>query len=172
MAITPYSSRLRYLDAAQLETSSLEFDHLPVYGWERQKLGHLDGFIVDAETGGVYYAVVHGGSWFDSRRFLVPIGHVYRLDPVAKELHVDVSKDAIRVFPAFDKDKFLEFSDEDMRAFERQMAAACCPSAVPVEAVVFLHETIAHYREPSWWPVEFGEPQPTAPQGRGHARPA
>jgi hypothetical protein len=161
MALTPYSSRLRYLDAARLDAPGITFDHLSVYGWEHDQLGHLDGFIVDAETGAVYYAAVHSGTWLNSRRFLLPIGHIYRFDLEKKELDVDVSKEAIRLFPDFDQDTFLSFTDEEMRAFEQEMSAACCPAELPGEAVVFLHETVAHYREPSWWRPEYsGQPSP------------
>jgi hypothetical protein len=150
---------MRFLDAGKLDDPALgiKFDHLPVYGWEHEKLGHLDGFIVDAETGGVYYAAVHAGGWLNSKRFLVPIGHIVKLDPTTKELLVDISKDAIRRYPEFDRDLFLELTDEQMRAFERQTTEACCPADAPVEAVVWVHETVAHYREPNWWQPEYGD---------------
>jgi hypothetical protein len=150
---------MRFLDAGALDDpqAGIKFDHLPVYGWEHEKLGHLDGFIVDMETGSVYYAAVHGGGWLHSRRFLVPIGHIIKLDLDKKELLVDVSKDAIRRYPEFDKDLFLEFTDEQMQRFERTLASACCPGDLPLEAVVWLHETVAHYREPAWWQPEYGD---------------
>jgi hypothetical protein len=170
MTTTPHSSHLRYLDGAELDATGIKLDHLPVYGWEHAKLGHLDGFIVDDESGGAYYAAVHGGSWLNSRRFLLPIGHLSRLDPEKKELHADISKEAIRLFPEFKKDEFLRMTDEDMRAFERQTAAACCPSEVPAEVIVFLHETVAHYREPSWWRTEDKEEPSATPTGHDARR--
>ena len=159
MTVTaPYSARLRFVDAATLDDSDIKLDHLPVYGWGREKLGHLDGFIVDVATGDVSYAVVHGGGWLDSKRFLLPIGHIDRLDTQKKELMTDISKDAIRLLPKFDKEKFLQLSDEELREFERQTAAACCPAEVIVESALWIHETLPHYRQPSWWQPEYGAP--------------
>jgi hypothetical protein len=161
MTSTQYSSRLRFVDAGKLDDADVKLDHLPVYGWEREKLGHLDGFILDVERGAVQYAVVHGGGWFNSKRFLLPIGHIDRFDEEKKELMTDVSTDAIRLFPDFDKDRFLAMSDEDLREFERVMSAACCPDEVIVEEVVWVHDAGSHYREPSWWRPEYADQAPS-----------
>ena len=155
MTSTQYSSRLRFVDAGKLQDGDVELDHLPVYGWGREKLGHLDGFILDVGRGAVQYAVVHGGGWFDSKRFLLPIGHIDRFDTENKELMTDVSQEAIRLFPDFDKDRFLAMSDEDLQEFERRTIAACCPDEVIVEEVVWIHDESSHYREPSWWRPEY-----------------
>ena len=165
MTTTPYSSRLRFVDAGKLDDADIKIDHVPVIGWGREKLGHLDGFIVDTESGAVQYAVVHSGGWFNSKRFVLPIGHIDRFDPERKELMTDVSKDAIRLFSEFDKDKFLVMSDQELQEFERVMSAACCPDAVIVEEVVWIHDDGAHYREPSWWQPEYGQ------ESRSRARP-
>ena len=157
MTAAQYSSRLRFVDTGKLNDTDVKLDHLPVYGWGHEKLGHLDGFIVDTEGGAVQYAVVHGGGWFNSRRFLVPIAHVDRFDPEQKELMTDISMDAIRLFPEFDKEKFLAMSDMELREFERVMSAACCPDEVIVEEVVWIHDEAAHFREPSWWRAEYGQ---------------
>lgn len=157
MTATPYSSRLRFVDSAKLDDADVKLDHLPVYGWEHEKLGHLDGFIVDTESTAVQYAVVHGGGWFDSKRFLLPIGHIERYDPEKKELMTDISTDAIRLFPEFDKEKFLAMSDEELREFERLMSAACCPDEVIGDEVVWVHDEGAHYRHPSWWLPAYGQ---------------
>ena len=155
MTSTQYSSRLRFVDAGKLDDGEINLDHLPVYGWEREKLGHLDGFVLDAEAGAVRYAVVHSGGWFNSKRFLLPIGHLDRLDEEKKELMTDVSTDAIRLYPDFDKDRFLAMSDEELRDFERRMSAACCPDEVIVEEVIWVHDEGSHFREPSWWRPEY-----------------
>ena len=162
MAATQYSSRLRFVDAGKLGDADIKLDHLPVYGWEHEKLGDLEGFIVDTQTGAVQYAVVNGGGWLKSKRFLLPIGHIDRFDAQKQELMTDVSKDAIRLFPEFDKDKFLAMSDEELREFEQLMSAACCPDEVIVEEVVWVHDAGPHYREPSWWRAEYGREFPSA----------
>ena len=73
----------------------------------------------------------------------------------------DVSKDAIRLFPEFDKDKLLAMSDEELREFEQLMCAACCPDEVIVEEVVWVHDAGTHYRQPPWWRAEYGQESPS-----------
>jgi hypothetical protein len=157
MTAMTYSSRLRFVDAGKLHDADVKLDHLPVYGWGHDKLGHLDGFIVDTDGGAAQYAVVHGGGWFNSKRFLLPIGHIDRLDPEKKELMSNISKDAVRLFPEFDKEKFLTASDKDLREFERLMSAACCPDEVIAKEDVWIHDEGVHFREPSWWRTEYGQ---------------
>src|SRR5262245_9228512 len=156
MRPTQYSSRLRYVDAGKL-SDEVRIDQVPVYGWEREKLGHLDGFILDTTTSIAQYAVVKSGGWFNAKEFLLAIGHIDHVDTEKQEMITDVSKDAIRLFPEFDKDKFLAMPDEDLREFERVMSAACCPDAVIVEEVPWVHDAGGHYRQPSWWKTEYGQ---------------
>ncbi|HEX7019175.1 MAG TPA: PRC-barrel domain-containing protein [Gemmatimonadaceae bacterium] len=183
MANTPYSLRLRYLDASDLDDSDFDFDGLDVYGWEHEKLGDLSGFIVDVDTGRVNYAVVDTGGWFRSRQLLLPIGHVTTLDRDKKELQVDLSQEALREYPEFDVDRFQHFSDDDLRGFEQRTAAVCCPDDVVPEGS-WAYESRRHYREPTWWHTEWGagreawtEPQtwkaaPSTGAGAAAARPA
>jgi hypothetical protein len=166
MATTTYSSRLRFVDAGKLDDADVKLDHVPLYGWGHEKLGNLEGFILDTSTGGVQYAVVKSGGWFNSKQFLLPIGHIDRYDPEKKELMTDVSKDAIRLFPESDKDKFLKMSDEELKDFERVTSAACCPDDVIAEEVVWIHDEGAHYREPSWWRPEYAQESPQRDRAR------
>ena len=94
MATETYASRLRYLDADDLDDSTVSFDGLDVRGANDEKLGDLDGFIVDSESGRVFYAVVDAGGWFTSRRFLLPVGHA-TIDDDRRAMRVDVSKVAV-----------------------------------------------------------------------------
>ena len=68
-----YASRLRYLDADDLDDSVVDFGGLDVRGTDNAKLGDVDGFLVDPASGRVLYTVVASGGWFTSRRFLLPI---------------------------------------------------------------------------------------------------
>ncbi|HEX5475932.1 MAG TPA: PRC-barrel domain-containing protein [Vicinamibacterales bacterium] len=153
MTDTSYSSHLRYLDAKDVDDSTIDFDGLDVRGWEHDKLGDLDGFIVDGESGRLYYAVVDSGGWFHSRQFLLPIGHINRIDAEKKELDVDLSKDAVRHFPDFDGDRFGTLSDEELREFERRTSAACCPDEGQ-PATGWGYDSHRHYVQPTWWPSE------------------
>lgn len=152
MEYTTYASRLRYLDAGDVDDAVVDYDGLDVRGPADDKLGTVDGFIVDAQAGRVFYVVVDSGGWFRSRRFLLPIGHA-TVDPVRRALQVDVSRDALSRYPDFNEDRFRQFSDEDLRSFEKWLADACCPGeplddvSVPAAA----YETRRHYGQPAWW---------------------
>ncbi len=147
-----YASRLRYLAANEIDSSDINFNGLDVRGHDNAKLGDIDGFIVDADSGRVFYTVVDSGGWFTSRRFLLPVGHA-TIDRGAGVLRVDVSRQALERYPEFDRNRFQAFSDDDLRAFERRMGAACCPDE-PLEDVsvnAWHFDTRRHYRQPDWW---------------------
>jgi PRC-barrel domain len=149
---TTYASRLRFLAADAVTDDVVNYDGLEVRGPSEEKLGRVDGFIVDAEAGRVYYVVVDSGGWFSSRRFLLPIGHA-TIDPDRKVLHVAVSKDALSKYPEFDEDRFRQFSDEDLRAFEQRLASACCPDETPDDTGLpsWSYTSRRHYDQPVWW---------------------
>jgi hypothetical protein len=151
MEYTTYASRLRYLDASEVDNAVVDYDGLAVRGPGSDKLGEVDGFIVDAQAGRLYYVVVDSGGWFRSRRFLLPVGHA-ALDADRTALHVDVAKDTLTKYPEFDADRFRQFSDEDLRIFETRMVEACCPAELSADASGgSAYDSRRHYVQPSWW---------------------
>lgn len=149
MEQTRYASRLRYLDADDLDDSYIDFDGLDVRGTDGEKLGDVDGFIVDPAANRVLYTVVDSGGWFSSRRFLLPIGHA-QVDRDARALRVDVSRDRLRTYPEFDENRFQEFSDEDFTAYESRMGAICCPDDV-ASTTGAGSPGRRHHTQPEWW---------------------
>jgi hypothetical protein len=146
---TNYAARLRYLDADAVDDAVVNYDGLDVRGPDDEKLGDLDGFIVDADAGRVYYVVINTAGWFRTKQLLLPIGHA-TLAPDRTALHVDVSKDALNRYPEFDDQRFREFTDEDLRQFEGRTVEACCPDeATPIES--WAYESRRHYAQPTWW---------------------
>ena len=152
MQNSSYASRLRYLDADAVRDDVVDYDDLDVLGPDGEKIGDLDGFIVDAEAGRLYHLVVDSGGWFSSRRFLLPVGHA-SLDAGRRALLVDVTKDALTRYPEFDRDHFRNFSDDDLRAFEQRTAVACCPdeSIEDGSGGTWAYESRRHYMQPVWW---------------------
>lgn len=152
MANTAYASRLRFLDANDVHDDVVDYDGLDVIGAEGEKIGNLDGFIVDAGAGRLYHLVVDSGGWFRSRQFLIPAGHA-RIAANRRALIVDVTRDALSRFPEFDADRFREFTDADLRTFEHRTAAACCPdeSIDDVSVTTWGYDTRRHYAQPDWW---------------------
>ena len=147
-----YASRLRYLDADDVEDAVVDYDGLDVYGPDGHKIGDVDGFIIDAEARRVNYVVIDSGGWFTSRRLLLPVGHA-TLGTDRKSLQTDVTRDALRRLPEYDPDRFREFTDDELRAFERNTVVACCPDEPleDVSVVTWAYDSRRHYRQPDWW---------------------
>src|SRR5262249_62313296 len=82
---------LRYVDAADLDRSAFDFDGIDVLDHAGDRLGTVDGFILDVDNGRPFHVVVEAGHWYKHKYFLVPIGHV-RLDSGAKRLTADLPK--------------------------------------------------------------------------------
>ena len=151
MAPTPFASRLRYLDAEDVDDSVVNFDGLDVRGRDNEKLGDIDGFIVDVASGRVLYAVVDSSGWFTSRRFLLPIGHAPIVDRADRALRVDLPRKALEKYPTFDEDRFQQLSNEELRAFEVATAAACCEDERVGTGDVWPYDSPRHYAQPAWW---------------------
>ena len=61
---------LRYVDASDIDDNTIEFDGMNVKSPSGDKLGDVDGFIVDSESGRPYYVVVDAGG--DPRHYFFP----------------------------------------------------------------------------------------------------
>jgi hypothetical protein len=146
---TPLSSTLRYLDAEDVDDTVIDFDNTTVRAADGQKVGDVDGFIIDPERRRAYYVVVDSGGWFTSRHYLVPIGHT-RVDTANETLVLDIDKTAITRYPAFDPDLFAELNDDELRSFESQTVSSCCPQETTT-ADAWGYERWGHYRQPDWW---------------------
>jgi len=143
---------MRYLDADDVIDPVVDYDGLDVYGADDHKIGDVDGFIVDRDAGRVHYIVIDSGGWFTSRRLLLPIGHA-SLAADRKSLKSDVTRDTLRRLPEFDENSFGAFTDDELRAFERNTVLACCPDE-PLEDIshgTWGYDSRRHYTEPDWW---------------------
>ena len=145
-----FASRIRYLDADDLDDSDVDFDGLDVRSVDDEKLGAVDGFLVDSGSGRVLYTVVDSGGWFTSRRFLLPIGHA-TFDRDHSALRVDVSRESLKRYPEFDEKSFSHLTDDDLRSYEHRMGSACCPDDIGGHQAGWRHDTARHYQQPAWW---------------------
>ena len=149
------SPNLRYVDAKDLEDKAIKLRGLEVDSAKNEKLGKVEGFIIDVTTGRPYHVVVGSGGWFKHKHFLLPIGHV-ALSPGNDKLLADLTKDRVERFPGFDKDEFKKMSEEDLKKLEAPTSAACCPDEVVVIEVA--EWETPHYRYPTWWEADFYRP--------------
>jgi hypothetical protein len=146
---------LKYVSVKDLDRSKTSFEDFTVEDPGGQKLGKLEGFIIDVDKAIPYYIVVNAGSWFHSKHVLTPIGHV-ALDIESKKLIADVPQERVKRFPGFDMDLFSKLTEEDIDRMAEEIARICCPDLViePAEVVTRL-EVWAHYRTPTWWDTSF-----------------
>ena len=100
-----YAARLRYLDADDVDDAVVDYDGLDVYGTDGEKIGDVDGFIIDPDARRVNYVVVDSGGWFTSRRLLLPIGHA-SLSADRRALQADVTRETLRGLPEYDERRF------------------------------------------------------------------
>ncbi len=146
-------SRFRYVDADDLEDTSTDLGDLDVRNAAGDKLGEVDGFIVDDMSGRPYYVVVDSRGWFSGGKYLVPINHA-RLDRDQERdediLRVDLGNDTIKQYPKFDKDEFARLSDAQLVDFENRISQTCCPGQSSL-AAGWDYESWEHYRQPDWW---------------------
>jgi hypothetical protein len=157
---------LRYVNASEADDDA-EFAGMLVESPTGEKLGKVEGFIVDANSTRPYYVVVDAGGWFKSKHFLLPVGHA-RLssDDDRDALVAGLSRDRIERFPGFDKDEFQRMSPEALKRFNDATCEACSMT------VVTYAETDPYaaswdrpdYAYPDWWSA-----QPTLPSRMGNS---
>jgi hypothetical protein len=149
---------LRYVDADDLESSTFRFDDLPVKSSTGEKLGEVDGFIVDEASGRPYYVAVDAGGWFKSKLFLLPVGHV-AMNREQPCLVADITKERVHRFPGFDRDEFEKLSDDELARMDEQIVASCCPTeTVSRTSGRSRFDTWSHYKSPGWWDSNFYRP--------------
>jgi PRC-barrel domain len=150
---------LRYVSVHDLHDDRQIFEDTTVHDPNGERLGLLEGFILNVNAAQPYYVVVDGGGWFKSKHFLLPIGHVV-LDTDARRLMTDVTKEHVKRYPGFDLDEFKKMSDDDLYRMSQQIVASCCPDEAvdrnaPAEARFAVW---AHYRTPTWWDASYYDP--------------
>ena len=84
-----------------------------VYNTEGEDLGDIKEFMIDMTSGKVAYAVLSFGGvlGMGDKLFAVPFTAL-KLDTVNKRFTLDVSKDALKNAPGFDKDNWPSMADD------------------------------------------------------------
>jgi sporulation protein YlmC with PRC-barrel domain len=132
---------LKYVDARALNGFAARLDGAEVYGADGEKLGVVEGFIMDVQQGRPRHVVVAAG-WFIHKRFLLPIGHV-TLSPDGTTLSADIVKERVESFPGFNKGEFEKLEGDDFDELDQMMAS--------VTAGVAVTELNDHYTLPAGW---------------------
>ena len=134
---------LKYVDARDLNGTAARLDGVPVIGSDGEKLGKVEGFIIDVRERRPRHVVVNAG-WFIHKHFLVPIGHV-RLNAGDTELRADVAKSQVEDSPGFDKDEFAKLTGEDATRLDEMITRATGAGRT---------DSDDYYRMPQGWDVD------------------
>jgi len=149
---------LRYVDADDLDDTRFNFADAVVVDQAGEKLGDVDGFIIDVDSGRPYHVVVEAGHWFKHKYFLIPIGHV-GLDESAKRLTADVPKARTDRIPGFSRSDFEKLTDAEKAEMAQTSASAWRPDEI---VVATSWETWQDYESPAWWDESFYRPESSA----------
>jgi PRC-barrel domain len=141
-------SRLRYVDADQLDRKVLDLDGLDVRNTADDHIGDVEGLLVDSVSGRPRYLVVDSGGWFRSRRFLLPVMHA-RLDSDRRALRVDFDRDTINRFPEMREERFDALTDDELERYDQGVmrASASDLRGTGPESV----RAIDYDAAPTWW---------------------
>jgi hypothetical protein len=134
---------LKYVAAKDLDQSASNFDGMEVDDPAGQKLGRVEGFILNVLDGAPRHIVVSAG-WFIHKHFLLPIGHA-SMNVDGTKLVTDVAKDNVNKFPGFDKGEFEQLSQESLAKLDRTLA----------DASGLVASLEIHYRVPVWWQATY-----------------
>ena len=102
---------LRYVAADELDVKGRDFANMPVMGTDGEKLGSVEGFIVDTMASRPRHVVVSAG-WFIHKHFLVPVGYV----SLAADgtFLAETTKAHVSNFPGFDPDEFEKLPPDEI----------------------------------------------------------
>jgi PRC-barrel domain len=119
-----HPSRLRYVDAGQLDSRVLSLDGLDVRNTRDEHIGDVQGLLIDSVSGRPRYLVIDSGGWFRSRTFLLPVAHA-RLDESRRALRADIDKDTINRFPQMRSDRYDALTDEELQQYDEGVWRSC-----------------------------------------------
>jgi PRC-barrel domain len=105
----PANKALRFLPAEKARYGVCQFEKFAVKNESAERIGVLEGFIIDPPARKIRYAVVHPRGFF-TRPCLVPVPGA-RIDAREEALLVDESLSSCE---PFDASRFPELSDDDV----------------------------------------------------------
>ena len=109
------TSDLSYLDASKVSSPAGVLSELDVLSAEGQRLGNIEGVVIDAAARHVRYLSVRSTGWFGGRRYLVPADQLGQIleERKAIRLRGDLREEAVH---GVDAAALRRFSDDDLLA--------------------------------------------------------
>jgi len=102
---------LRFLTTDRIETSLGRLHEVTVMTSSNQRLGTLDGVLVDPDERRVQYLVVAARSWFKTRHYLVPLSTARFVDG-GHQLETDIDADALDRLAQVNPTQFHDLADD------------------------------------------------------------
>ena len=111
----PITSELSYLDASKVTSPAGVLSELDVLSTEGQRLGSIEGVVIDAAARHVRYLSVRLSGLFGRRRYLVQADQLGQIEGERKALRllVDLRNEAVH---GLDAAALRKFSDDDLLA--------------------------------------------------------
>jgi PRC-barrel domain len=106
-------SSLRFIKAAQVDTSLGNLHDIPVHSSSAGTVGKLDGIVVDPAERQVCYFVIASRRRLKSRRYLMPFT-VARIDSQHWTVEIDLEQEDLDCLPEVRSEAIPPFSDEDL----------------------------------------------------------
>jgi hypothetical protein len=104
---------LCYLDAQNVEIPAGKLADLEVCSRDDEKLGDVDGVLIEPSARRVRYFVVKSSGWFKTGRYLVPVEDLARVDCNQHVLRIETPASELPR-QAFMPEAVRPFTDEDV----------------------------------------------------------
>ncbi len=114
MPLSPAGSTLRFVDAARLRIADVDLCRPDFRGTDDQKIGTLEGVVIDPVARRLRFFVVASHGWFRSRRFLLPAEWPARIEAGRNALRVELHPNDLAQFEEFDRFAAPAHSDDDL----------------------------------------------------------
>lgn len=109
------TSELSYLEASKVSSPAGALSELDVLSAQGQKLGNIEGVVIDAAARRVRYLCVRLSGWFGRQRYLVNADQLGQIEDERKALRLrgDLKQEAVQ---GLDASALRRFSDDDLMA--------------------------------------------------------
>jgi uncharacterized protein YrrD len=104
---------LCYLEAQNVEIAAGKLADLEVCSRDDEKLGGVDGVLIEPSARRIRYFVVKSPGWFRKGRYLVPVEDLARVETDQQVLRIETSAADVGR-EAFTPDAVRPFTDEDV----------------------------------------------------------
>ncbi len=108
------NSKLRYLDASQVESPIGELAGVEVRGIDDEKIGSVEGVLVDPAERRLRFFVIQAPGFFNRRRYLLPTDFPARVDPDRKSLCIEIDRRILSGCEEFKASSVLPYSEDDL----------------------------------------------------------